>query len=154
MTTIGKDGPIVSAPQTSPTEPEEWTPWYSGKFKELQDWLKNYDLKKSESLLLPQKRLADANKAIHRGAETRKFLESEFWLEFLKPALSDEQTVKPWKPGDSTDHMAIVSTHLFASGKSMLAEAILKKFEEWIRIGDNAKKIVAEDVERRKDIGR
>ena len=155
---IGKDGPIKpQAEAPTPQEPEDWEPFHKRLFRQGQEAIREYDKRKLSRELLSKDLLAKAHKALHRGAMTREFLDGEFWNEFLKPALGDSQDVKPWEPGDARTLEAVAVDHLFASGKAALAKIILKKFEEWIRLGDEAKKAIAahsERVERIKDISR
>ncbi len=88
-----------------------------------------------------------------RAAElTRKFLESEFWNELMKPALGDEQSVKPWEPGDPRVLEQVAVDHLFASGKSAFAKIMLNKFQVWIKAGDEAARAIKLDDELRDNI--
>ena len=155
---IGKDGPIEpQVPAPVPKEPEGWETFHKRLFRQGQEALREYDKRKLSKELLTQDLLAKAHKSLHRGAMTREFLDGEFWNSFLKPALGDSQDVKPWEPGDSRTLEAVAVDHLFSSGKAALAKIILKKFEDWIRLGDEAKKAIAQNserVDRIKDISR
>ena len=139
---IGKDGPIGGAPEPEDTEPEEFEAFHKRLFKKAQDAIKDYDRRKLSKDLLTKDALDKAHRAIRRGSLTRSFLESEFWNEHLKSALGDEQDMKPWEPGDRRTLEEVAVAHLFSSGKSALAKALLNKFEEWIRLGDVAKKAI------------
>jgi hypothetical protein len=143
---IGKDG-IKGAPP-APSEPvaEEFESFHARLFKKAQDAIKDYDRRKLSKDLLTRDALDKAHRAIRRGAQTRAFLEGEFWTEHLKSALGEEQDVKPWEPGDPRSLEEVAVTHLFSSGKSSLVKVILKKFDEWIRLGDSAKKVVEAHV--------
>lgn len=152
MNSITKDGPKGETPDPEQKQPEAWDDWFPKKFKSIIDSIRERDQKKISKLFLTEQRRLEAIRAIHRGAETRRFLDSEFWKEFLKPALGDEQDLKPWVPGDPRSLEEVAVDHLFASGKAAFAKAILKKFDEWIRIGEEAKKVVALDTERRDQV--
>lgn len=152
MTSIGKDGIKDEAAEIETLEPETWDSWFPKKFKELIDSIKDRDARKISRHLLDQKKLAEAHRAVHRGAETRRFLDSEFWKDFLKPELGGENSVKAWKPGDKRSLEEVAVDHLFNSGEVSRVEKLLNKFSEWIRVGDEAKKIIAADVERRDQV--
>jgi hypothetical protein len=144
---IGPNGPVEGeGPTAPPPPPEEFQTWHARMFKAAKETLLEYDRKKLSKNLLTQKKLSDARLAIHRGAETRRFLDSEFWKEFLQPALGEEQDLKPWKPGDARSMEQVAIDHLFASGKAAISSALLRKFDDWIRVGDEAKKIVADNT--------
>jgi hypothetical protein len=153
MNSVGKDGPKQDAPAAAaPPEPEEFEPFHKRLFKQAQDALRDYDKQKMSKHLLPKEKLNKAYRLIRRATLTREFLDCEFWKEFMKPALGENTGLKPWEPGDARTLEAVAVDHLFASGKSAFAKMLLDLFQEWIRTGDEAKKIVALDAERREAV--
>ena len=156
-TSIGKDGPINPPPDAMPPEPEQFEPFHKRLFKQGMNAIRDYEKGKLSKDLLSKDKLAKSYRAIRCGVLAREFLEGEFWTEFMKPAFEDEQDVKTWTPGDARTFEAVAVDHIFSSGKAALAKWFIGKLEEWIRLGDEAKKIIAAHVETQKkmrEIGR
>ena len=152
MTSLGKEGPPPESETEVRADPDPWEITYPKAVKEILEWFKTRGERKLSKDLLEQKRLALAYRLLRRGILTKKFIEDEFFKEFFGPFLSDEKDLKPWRPGDSPDHNAIVTTHIFASGKAIFAQHVLDTFKKWIEVGDNARKAIDEDNARRKAI--
>ncbi len=152
MSSIGKDGPIGVKPEPPVEKSKEWGEWAREAFEALQARIKGDDKNRLSKTLIAEKKLSAAYRAIRRGVLTREFLAGPFWKEFFEPLLIGKESIKPWAPGDPTEHMAIVSLHLWSSGKAAIAREILTTLGEWIRAGEEAKRIVADEAEKKKQI--
>ncbi len=130
-------------------ENQSWPTFFENAQKFLGEKLKARTLARMSSQFLDQERTRKMQDAVRCARLTRDFLAGEFWNDFFAPLLNKEQTLKPWKPGDSLWLEEVSSAHLVASGKALLGAKILSTFEEWIRAGDEAAKALKLDEERR-----
>lgn len=132
------------------SEETEWPTFFNKAWSDIQGRIKSRLHDRLSRGLLDQKRTIELKQAVARRNATREFLEGYFWTEYLMPLLAGEQSLKPWREGESLRPDEISSKYLFSSGKAVLAESILKTFDMWIRKGDEAEHALAEDEKKRK----
>lgn len=155
MTIIGKRG-VVGGEKPAPTAPEPaaqtWDSRFEAGLKDFWGWFNGREAKKASKDLLDRERVAKAHRAIHRAELTKRFLAEEFWTEHLLPELSGDQAAKPWRPGDPRSLEQYAMEQLVASGKAEHANGLLAAFQAWVRAGDDARKVLAEDAVRRERV--
>lgn len=153
-TSIGKDGirddaPGMVADITDDTLLEKSNRFILKRIEKVKEVLREREAKKLRTGLLSREDLARQIGIVRRAAETRRFLEGDFWQEYLKPLLADAEGIKPWKPGGAKTMEQVTVQYLLESGKAGRAQEILEEFTKWIRAGEEAKKIIAADTDRR-----
>lgn len=147
---IGKDGPIEDA-ETAPA-PEPWDQLFPKLWKKGLDFFREHETKKLSREIQDRERISRAWESVARATHTRKFLEGDFWKDHFGPLLAAHQEIEPWRPGQATDHMTIVSRHLTASGEALFARKIEDTLKQWMDDGESAKKLIEADNERRRRI--
>ena len=100
-------------------------------------------------------RLGELADLATRGDSTKKFVQSDFWLKYLLPFLRSEAVLKPavLKEAEAAPHDRSWMAYLIGSGKVLILTKMLSALDDWQAQGEEAAKVLALEVEKRRRVG-
>ncbi len=97
-------------------------------------------------------RIVELSNRVTRGNEAKRFVEGDFWIDYLQPFLRSEAVLKPatLKDGDPAPAERVMHEFLIGSGKVHVLARLVSRLEAWQSEGAEAEKVLELEAEKRK----
>lgn len=134
--------------------PRPFAEFYEDRKKLLEQRRRDAETSALKRRLASEERVLQLQDEVARGRETKTFIEGAFWQYHLEPLLRSEAVLKPAavKDGDPAPSERAFQDFLIGSGQVRVLTRVIDKMNEWMQRGEEARKILEVESERRQKL--
>lgn len=132
-------------------KPALFSEFFDSMVEKLRNSKKSREDEAIRRTLITDDRVLKLQDDIARARETKKFLTSGFWINYLHPYLRAESILKPavLREGEPAPNKRMFVEFLIGSGKVHVLSRMVASFDDWIKKGQEAENILKAESEKR-----